>query len=120
MGKHRNETEKLSLLKEYLTSGEKPTPFCKKRGFSLTALKKWLADYGLTPLKPSSDEMAGKKTSQNGEEKLKLELAELRREKAELEKKLEKAELKALAYNTLIDLAESTYHVKIRKNSDAK
>lgn len=49
-----------------------------------------------------------------------MELAELRREKAELEKKLEKAELKALAYNTLIDLAESTYHVKIRKNSDAK
>ena len=48
------------------------------------------------------------------------ELASLRKEKRELQRKLERAELRVEANEMLIDLAESTYHIKVRKNSDAK
>ena len=51
---------------------------------------------------------------------LQEELTRLRREKRELEKALEKEKIRSLAFSTLIDLAESTYHIKVRKNSDAK
>lgn len=53
-------------------------------------------------------------------EELQQELIELRKEKKLLEKKLKNEELCSLAYRTLVELAESTYHIKIKKNSAAK
>lgn len=53
-------------------------------------------------------------------EKEKQEVKALRLENARLRKQLEDAELRALAYDTMIDVAEEQLGVKIRKKSGTK
>ena len=53
-------------------------------------------------------------------EKEKQEVEALRAENAKLKKQLEDAELRALAYDTMIDVAEEQLGVKIRKKSGTK
>jgi len=53
-------------------------------------------------------------------EKEKQEIKALRMENAKLKKQVEDAELRALAYDTMIDVAEEQLGVKIRKKSGTK
>ena len=50
----------------------------------------------------------------------KKELAALRAENRKLQRALQEESLRHEACEELINLAESTYHIKVRKNSDAK
>ena len=51
---------------------------------------------------------------------LEKELAALRAENRKLQRALQEESLRHEACEELINLAESTYHIKVRKNSDAK
>lgn len=115
-----NENVRQTLLKEYLESGDSLSGFSKSHKVNYHTMKKWLQDYGLSPELSTKDIEMKESKNISELEALKLELASLRNEKSLLEKKLKRAELRSLAYETLVDLAESTYHIKIRKNSDAK
>lgn len=51
---------------------------------------------------------------------LQNELAQLRAENRKLQRALQQESLRHEACEELINLTESTYHIKVRKNSDAK
>lgn len=111
--------EKLSLVKKYLESGMTKQSFSRSVGVSLSGFIGWLEKFG-NPALPQIEELMKKSNIPSAVEELQDELIRLRKEKKQLEKSLERESLRSLAFSTLIDLAESTYHIRIRKNSDAK
>lgn len=117
--KFYTDEEKLSLVKMYLESGMSANGFSKSRGISSSCFYRWLEDFGKPDL-PRIEELMKKSNIPSTVESLQKELIQLRKEKKELETKYEHEQLKSLAFDTLITLAESTYHIRIRKNSDAK
>ncbi len=113
------EEEKLTLISQYLASGQTKHAFSSSHGFSATTLNDWLKSYGC-PDTVMIEEKLMSLDMPTDIDKLREEIASLRKEKKRLERELGREKLRSLAYNTLIDLAESTYHIKVRKNSDAK
>lgn len=111
--------EKISLVRQYLQSGLSQGKFAKSIGISQSGFRKWLCKFG-NPDLPKMNELMEKANIPSTVEELQQELIELRKQRKELEKKLEDEKLCSLAYKTLVDLAESTYHIKIKKNSVAK
>ena len=82
-------------------------------------MNQWLDRYGVSDLSTLSPiiktfNMPGK------EEELQEELRLLRQENKRLEKELRQSKFRNEALNLLVDLAESTYKIPIRKKSDAK
>lgn len=106
--------EKISLVRQYLQSGMSKGMFSRLIGISHTALNNWLRQFG-TPNLQQTNELMEKSNVPSSVEELQKELTELRKQKKELEKKLEDEKLCSLAYKTLVELAESTYHIKIKK-----
>lgn len=111
--------EKFSLIKKYIASGCSQKSFCNRNGIHLSTFNSWLHTYDVPNIERIEQIMEA-----NGiptkEEELQSELAKLRTEKQALEKALANERMKVEVCETLIDLAESTYHIKIRKNSAAK
>ena len=68
----------------------------------------------------STDHPSFNKYSAESLNELEKELAALRAEKRKLQRALQEESLRHEACEELINLAESTYHIKVRKNSDAK
>lgn len=117
--KHTEE-ERLSLMKEYLLSGQTIPAFCKAHGLAANTLLSWLDRHNCTETSSITYLMKKKAQLSSKESPVNEELLKLCREKKQLEKLLEESKLRTLACETLIDLAEQTYHIRIRKNSDAK
>lgn len=118
---HYNESERMSYIREYLSSPESKYQFCKRSGFCPRLFDYWLKKYQIddkymvTPNKriPSS-------TVDSTVAELQKELSLLRSENRKLQRALADESLRHEACEELINLAESTYHIKVRKNSDAK
>ncbi len=119
MNRSYTEEEKFSLLRQYMSSGLSKKVFCRRHGVTAKSFLKWQREYGF-PDHLRIEEELNSLGMPADVEKLRAELAALRKEKKRLERELEKEKIRSLAYNTLIDLAESTYHIKVRKNSGAK
>lgn len=117
--KQYNEEEKLTLLNQYITSGMSKSDFCRDAGISSMCLLNWQRKYGFPDAAEISSLMS-EKGIPNTVEELQAELVRLRKEKKALERSLNDEKLKNMANTMLIDLAESTYHIRIRKNSVAK
>lgn len=113
------EEEKLTLLKKYMESGQSKAAFSKAHGFTSTTLINWLSEYDFPDPIQIEEELTSLDMPSEVD-KLREELIRLRKEKQQLEKELHNEKVRSLAYSTLIDLAESTYHIKVRKNSGAK
>lgn len=58
-----------------------------------------------------------KKKSQTSND---LETLQLKKRIAELEKQLQTAEMKAIAYSTMLDIAEKEFNIPIRKKDSTK
>lgn len=113
------EDERLTLLRQFMESGKSKAEYSRSVGLSPVSLSNWQERYGFPD--PQTLEIIMKEKGIPSEvSSLQEELARLRREKRALEKALENEKIRSLAFSTLIDLAESTYHIKVRKNSDAK
>lgn len=111
--------EKLSLVREYLQSGLSKNRFSRSIGITPAGFRKWLLMFG-NPDLPKTNELMEEARIPSTVEELQQELIELRKQKKMLERKLKDEKLCSLAYKTLVELAESTYHIKIKKNSAAK
>ena len=68
----------------------------------------------------STEQPSLRKDSDESLNELEKELAALRAENRKLQRALREESLRHEACEELINLAESTYHIKVRKNSDAK
>ena len=111
---------RLEIVDVYYHSNMKKTDICKKYGISLATLYRILRTFApIKSIKQSMSEESPRSTSPslNGTEE---ELLRLRLRIKELESQLYHAEMARDAYDYMIDLAEQRYHIRVRKNSDAK
>ncbi len=118
-----DETDKMAIAREYRESGRPSSEFVSKYHLSsAVVLYGWLDKYlnqkesvSLEPETDNATDMA-KKTKQQLEEDLKAAKAENRRLKEALE--LEK--LRSRAFDTMIDVAEESFNIPIRKKAGTK
>ena len=117
-----SEEERLSILRDYFTSGMGKRACCRKYDLScLAVLCKWIKKYESHPElvsllpKPEVEDMANR-----DKESYKEENAALKKRIKELEKALAFSRLETEARDLLIDKAESYFNIPIRKKSGAK
>lgn len=116
-----SDSDRMSYIREYLSSPESKYQFCKRIGVCCKLLNYWLVKYQIEDKVMKSCE----KTTESGVisaamAELQKELSLLRAENRKLQCALADESLRHEACEELINLAESTYHIKVRKNSDAK
>ena len=110
--------DRILIVREYLESGVSAEEIIKKyhissRSVLFSWMDKFLNGKDLLPLQqePVDDDMAKTK-----DERLKEKDAEIKR----LRKALELEKLRSHAYSTMIDLAEQTFNIPVRKKSGTK
>ena len=110
--------DRILIVREYLESGVAAEKIIKKyhissRSVLFSWMDKFLNGKDLLPLQqePVDDDMAKTK-----DERLKEKDAEIKR----LRKALELEKLRSHAYSTMIDLAEQTFNIPVRKKSGTK
>lgn len=108
--------ECLCYLEEYLSSSFTQSHFEREKGLKRTTIQRWLRIFGLED-KPSP--VMSKKLSQT-EQELHDQIYELEKRIKSLEAELKRSNMARDAYDCMIDLAEKTYNIPVRKNSDAK
>ena len=118
MRKNRKFTDelRLSYLEEYLNSSLNCNQFEKEKGLTRTSIRRWLRIFGIDD-KPSP--IMSNKLNQT-EQELHDKIQELEKQLKSLKIELKQSNMARDAYNCMIDLAEETYNIKVRKNSDAK
>ena len=118
-----NESEKILLLHQYVTSGLTLHEFSSRHGIPLSTFHRIYTEYG-SPDVSSVAYLMKKEDIPVQLEELQAQL--LRERKAHekeikrLEKELAVEKLYGLANKTMIDLSEKKYNIRIRKNSAAK
>jgi len=124
-----SEFEKHEIIKEYLSSGKPKDAIWRKytgrgdHGF----LNRWMRDLGyltsnqqLIPKLASKGFIMPKKKVDPGLPDDQFEQLQLKKRIAELEKQLKEAELKAIAFSTMVDIAEKEFKIPIRKKFNTK
>lgn len=114
------ESERMSYIREYLSTSETKSQFAKRTGICRRLLILWLDKYHINDKVMSTEQPSLRKDSDESLNELEKELAALRAENRKLQRALQEESLRHEACEKLINLAESTYHIKVRKNSDAK
>ena len=120
---------KMQVVNEYLDGNIQITQLSKKYQISRTVIYRWISIFASGKLishsdskelevKPNPTHMPQKK--QNPVETAEEELARLREENKKLEEALKMAEWSNHAKDVMIDLAEKTFNIPIRKKSGAK
>ena len=117
-----SEEFKLSVIRDYYSSGMSKKACIRKYGLSGNAIfLNWLRKYdnaeNVVPLQaePNDGDMANR-----SKDDYKDENAELKKRIRELEKALEFSRLETLARDMMIDKAEEYFDIPIRKKSGAK
>lgn len=108
--------EILSYLEEYMRSSLSRRAYEREKGLQHPTITRWLCTFALED-KPSP--VMSKKLSQS-EQELHDRIHELEKEIKSLEVKLKRSNMERDVYDCMIDLAEKTYNIPVRKNSDAK
>ncbi len=106
------------IVQEYLTTDISQSELKKKYNFGGNGnIYRWMRKFGVS--KPDTDQinlnrvMSQEKESNPRERELELKISKL-------EDELQREKFKAVALNTLIDVAESDLKIEIRKKSGAK
>ena len=111
---------RLEIVGVYYHSNIKKTDICKKYGISLATLYRILRTFApIKSIKQRMSEESPRPTSSSLND-TEEELLRLRLRIKELERQLYHAEMARDAYDYMIELAEQRYHIRVRRNSDAK
>ena len=125
-----SDSERHKILQEYITSGKtkkeiwyKYTGQAEEHG----SLRKWMRKLGYNgelrtrkyTLAESTNDMPQKKSSLNSAYES-FETLQLKKRNFELETQLKDAEMKAIAFSTMIDIAEKEFNIPIRKKVNTK
>lgn len=114
------ESERMSYIREYLSTSETKSQFARRTGICQRLLILWLAKYHINDKIMSTQHPSLSKGSDGSLSEQEKELTDLRAENRRLQRALQEERLRHEACEELINLAESTYHIKVRKNSGAK
>ena len=120
--KKYSEEFKLSVIRDYYSSGMSKGACIRKYGLSGNAiLLLWLRKYeSEKKLLPLQLELTEEEMANRSKEDYKKEIAELKKRNRDLEKALQFSRLETLARDLMIDKAEEYFDVPIRKKSGAK
>ena len=108
---------RMEIVDVYYHSSISKSDICKKYGISRTTLFRILRTFGPVNINQSMNKDTLSSSCLNDIEE---ELLRLRLRIKELEGELYDAQMARDAYDCMIDLAEQRYHIRVRKNSDAK
>ena len=120
--KRRDDSKKLSLLEEYLSSTLLKTTFEKEKGLAKGSISRWLTNFAIED-KPTIVKVALPMSKENDKTELLNpddEIVRLRQELKAKKQELKLATMARDAYERMIVIAEEKYAIPIRKNSDAK
>ena len=119
--KDMDDSKRLSLLEEYLSSTLLKTTFEKEKGLAKGSISRWLISFAIED-KPTIVNVALPMNKENDKTELLNpddEIVRLRQELKAKEQELKLATMARDAYERLIVIAEEKYAIPIRKNSDA-
>ena len=114
---------RLSIVKSYLCGGVSYHHLAFEHGVSPFTVGRWVRQYGPAALRSSSksvSDMARKKPVSQKDLSLEHEVRLLRQQLKEKEKEVKSLQLKAHALDMMIDIAESSFDIDIRKKSGTK
>ena len=116
-----DEEYKMSILREYYSSGMTRSAFLKKHNLPYANFLRWLRSYELenNSLSLQSDQ-SEEDMANRSKDNYKEENAQLKKRIRELEKALEFSKLETMARDMIIDKAEEYFDIPIRKKSGAK
>ena len=120
--KKMDDSKRLSLLEEYLSSTLLKTTFEKEKGLAKGSISRWLTSFAIED-KPTIVKVALPMSKENDKTELLNpddEIVRLRQELKAKEQELKLATMARDAYERMIVIAEEKYAIPIRKNSDAK
>ena len=119
---HYSEEERLSILRDYYSSGMSMYACVQKYHMSTNSiLIRWKKEYKSHPefvslqSEPKELDMANR-----DKESYKEEIAQLKKRNKELEKALAFSKLETEARDLMISIAEEQFNIPIRKNAGAK
>ena len=120
--KRRDDSKRLSLLEEYLSSTLLKTTFEKEKGLAKGSISRWLTSFAIED-KPTIVKVALPMSKENDKTELLNpddEIVRLRQELKAKEMELKRATMARAAYARMIVIAAEKYAIPIRKNPDAK
>ena len=116
--------EKQLIIDDYLSGNEsKKEVYQRYTGYSAEhgKISKWMRQFGLeAKFKKSTNFDNMPKRVKDIECSDEFETLQLKKRIAELEKQLQTAEMKAIAFSTMVDIAEKEYNIPIRKKLNTK
>jgi len=130
--KYFSEPEKHFIIKELLSTGctkaqiwEKHTGQLEEHGQLLRWMRQLGYDTSVKTRRPNFDTKTPVMTKKRSKKETKtgfddFETLQLKKRIVELEKKLKDADMKAIAYSTMVDIAEKEFNIPIRKKYNTK
>ena len=118
--KHYPDEEKLSLLEEFRDSGVSMNQFQKFHGLGHCTISKWMIKFGLSNEKSNSVVLKMSKNRKKTTSSADMSHRILEARVQQLEQELKAEKLRALAYKTMIEVAEEELGVDISKKAGAK
>jgi hypothetical protein len=120
-----SDEEKLILIKDYLNGKEsKAAVYFRYTGYPEDhgKIAVWMKKFGIKDLRASRNVsfVPMSKTKKPVQSEVDFEKLQLEKRVAELEKQLKLAEMKAIAFSTLVDIAEREFNIPIRKKFNTK
>lgn len=125
--KYFTDSEKCHIIEEYLASGTTKREIWEKYTGQTTehgSLLRWMRQFGYSDIRVNFISANQSTMSQYKKSKEQLsedfETLQLKKRIAELESQLKDAEMKAIAYSTMVDIAEKQFNIPIRKKYNTK
>jgi hypothetical protein len=117
--------EKRIIIDDYLSGNEsKLSVYSRYTGYPSEngKITMWMRKFGIEDkfVKNANFVSMSKQKKQEEESSDDFEMLKLKKRIAELEKQLQTAEMKAIAFSTMVDIAEKEFNIPIRKKHNTK
>lgn len=120
-----SDDEKRIIIKDYLSvHASKQSVYERYTGYSSEhgKITKWMRELGIEDKFVKKTNFVSMPTRKKDKEQSSedFETLKLKKRIAELEKQLQTAEMKAIAFSTMVDIAEKEFNIPIRKKHNTK
>ena len=117
--------QKRIIIEDYLSGKEtKQAVYERHTGYTSEhgKISKWMKQLGIMDKSQKSGNFVfmAKQKKEKGQNDEDFDILKLKKRVAELEKQLQVAEMKAIAFSTMVDIAEKEFNIPIRKKHNTK
>lgn len=124
-GLYFSDHEKKLIIEDYLSGSEtKQSVYARYTGYPAEngKITRWMRKFGIEDkfVKHTNFEVMSKRKKEIEAESDDFETLQLKKRIEELEKQLHTAEMKAIAFSTMVDIAEKEFNIPIRKKHNTK